>query len=177
MQIHLTYRNSLRNVKRRVLHNLGLAMYYITRPGSLRANGRCAPTVATRHRSLGALSFCGPCASWFQRSFQLLVSVGDCVPWFQRSLTAAGSIALIRFAIGRFYKLVWKVGWCFYLAWMPFRLSHPIFLRDWWACSAISLRPTERTTRALSLGNPMARGQAPVPIPQEEYTYLLLLLW
>ena len=36
-QIHLTYRNSLRNVKRRVLHNLAFAMYYITRPGSLRA--------------------------------------------------------------------------------------------------------------------------------------------
>ena len=31
MQIHLTYRNTLRNVKRRVLHTLGLAMYYITR--------------------------------------------------------------------------------------------------------------------------------------------------
>ena len=31
MQIHLTYRNSLRNVKRRVLHTRGLAMYYITR--------------------------------------------------------------------------------------------------------------------------------------------------
>ena len=31
MQIHLTYRNSSRNVKRRVLHNLAFAMYYITR--------------------------------------------------------------------------------------------------------------------------------------------------
>ena len=31
MQIHLTYRNTLRNVKRRVLHTQGLAMYYITR--------------------------------------------------------------------------------------------------------------------------------------------------
>ncbi|MDY4874204.1 MAG: hypothetical protein SO133_05015, partial [Alloprevotella sp.] len=30
--------------------------------------------------------------------------------------------------IGRFYKLVSKVGWCFYLAWMSFRLSHHIFL-------------------------------------------------
>ena len=47
MQIHLTYRNSLRNVKRRVLHNLAFAMYYITRPGSLRANGRFAPLVST----------------------------------------------------------------------------------------------------------------------------------
>ena len=55
-------------------------MYYITRPGSLRD-----------------LSFNSRYAPWFQRSFQLLVSVGDCVPWFQRSLTAAGSIALIRY--------------------------------------------------------------------------------
>ena len=31
MQIQLTYRNTLRNVKRRVLHTQGLAMYYITR--------------------------------------------------------------------------------------------------------------------------------------------------
>ena len=31
MQIHLTYRNTLRNVKRRVLHNLGFAKCYITR--------------------------------------------------------------------------------------------------------------------------------------------------
>ena len=158
MQIALTFRNNLWNVKRRVLHKRGSAMCYITRLGALHT-----------------FSFNGRCAPWFQRSFQLLVSVGDCVLWFQRSLTAAGSIAW--FAIGRFYKLVWKVCWCFYLTWMSFRLSHRIFLGEWWACSAISLRPTERTTRALSLGNPMARGQAPVPIPQEGYTYLLLLLW
>ena len=31
MQIYLTYRNSLRNVKRRVLHTRGFAMCYITR--------------------------------------------------------------------------------------------------------------------------------------------------
>ena len=31
MQIHLTYRNSLRNVKRRVLHTRASVMYYITR--------------------------------------------------------------------------------------------------------------------------------------------------
>ena len=31
MQIHLTYCNTLRNVKRRVLHTWGLAMCYITR--------------------------------------------------------------------------------------------------------------------------------------------------
>ena len=30
--------------------------------------------------------------------------------------------------VGRFYKLVSKDGWCFYLAWMSFRLSHRIFL-------------------------------------------------
>ena len=47
MQIHLTYRNSLRNVKRRVLHNLAFAMYYITRLGSQRANGRCSTLVST----------------------------------------------------------------------------------------------------------------------------------
>ena len=29
---------------------------------------------------------------------------------------------------GRFNKLVSEVGWCFYLAWMSFRLSHRIFL-------------------------------------------------
>ncbi|MGM9696223.1 MAG: hypothetical protein ACI3X8_05055, partial [Alloprevotella sp.] len=79
-QIALTFRNNPRNVKRRVLHTRGVAMCYITRPGSLRA-----------------LSFNGRCAPWFQRSFQLLVSVGDCVPWFQRSLAAASSIALIRY--------------------------------------------------------------------------------
>ena len=168
MQIALTFRNNLWNVKRRVLHKRASAMCYITRAGALRA-------ISPSFRSLRDLSFNGRCAPWFQRSFQLLVSVGDCVLWFQRSLTAAGSIAW--FAIGRFYKLVWKVCWCFYLAWMSFRLSHRIFLGEWWACSAISLRPTERTTRALSLGNPMARGQVPVPRPQEEYTYLLLLLW
>ena len=28
---------------------------------------------------------------------------------------------------GRFNKLVSEVGWCFYLAWMYFRLSHRIF--------------------------------------------------
>ena len=39
MQIHLTYRNSLRNVKRRVLHTWGLAMCYITR--ALRITGKC----------------------------------------------------------------------------------------------------------------------------------------
>ena len=32
------------------------------------------------------------------------------------------------FIFGRSYKLVSKVGWCFYLAWMSFRLSHRIFL-------------------------------------------------
>ena len=65
-------------------------MCYITRPGSLRA-------ISPSCRSLRSLSFNGRCAPWFQRSFQLLVSVGDCVPWFQRGLTAAGSIALIRY--------------------------------------------------------------------------------
>ena len=52
MQIDLTFRNTLRNVKRRVLHTRGLAMYYITRaevgaplrpscrlPSALRFNG------------------------------------------------------------------------------------------------------------------------------------------
>ena len=32
MQIALTFRNNLRNVKRRVLHTRGLRMCYITRP-------------------------------------------------------------------------------------------------------------------------------------------------
>ena len=89
------------------------------------------PRLSVSLRGPGALrAFNGRCAPWFQRSFQLLVSVGDCVPQFQRSLTAASSIALIRNrqVLGRFYKLVSKVGWCFYLAWMPFRLSRRIFL-------------------------------------------------
>ena len=61
--------------------------------------------VAARQRSLRSFSFNGRCAPWFQRSFQLLVSVGDCVPWFQRSLTAASSIALIRYRLVLYISL------------------------------------------------------------------------
>ena len=88
-QIHLTYRNSLRNVKRRVLHNLAFAMYYITRPGSLRSLVLTVAALPQFQRLLCSLVSTEACG--------FLVSFGDCVPWFQRSLTAAGSIALIRY--------------------------------------------------------------------------------
>ena len=69
IQIALTYRNTLRNVKRRLLHTLGFDMYYITR-ASL---GRFAPSF---HRSLRSLDsmvallprFNGRFAPQFQRS-------------------------------------------------------------------------------------------------------------
>ena len=43
MQIELTFRNSLRNVKRRLLHTWGFVMYYITR--------RCSGVVMERRKS------------------------------------------------------------------------------------------------------------------------------
>ena len=63
IQIALTYRNTLRNVKRRVLHTRGFARCYITRPSF----GRCAPLASSE-------------ALWPPVSF------GDGVPWFHRSL-------------------------------------------------------------------------------------------
>ena len=47
MQIHLTYRNSLRNVKRRVLHKRASAMCYITRDH--RADLSHTATPAAKH--------------------------------------------------------------------------------------------------------------------------------
>ena len=60
IQISLTYRNSFRNVKRRVLHTRGFAMCYITRAGALRA-------ISPSCRSLCSLSFNGRFAPQFQR--------------------------------------------------------------------------------------------------------------
>ena len=38
----------------------------------------------------------------------------------------AGGLVLVAFWLARY--IVSKDGWCFYLAWMSFRLSHRIFL-------------------------------------------------
>ena len=80
IQIDLTYRNTLRNVKRRVLHTLGSAMCYITR------RGRCAPSASCR--SLRSLSFNGRCAPQFQ------VSTEACGFLVSTQPSAAGSIVL-----------------------------------------------------------------------------------
>ena len=64
MQIVLTFRNNLRNVKRRVLHTRGSAMYYITRLGSLRSLVSTKLSASSFSRGLRPLVSTQPYGCW-----------------------------------------------------------------------------------------------------------------
>ena len=78
IQIALTYCNTLRNVKRRVLHTRGFAMCYITRPGSQRALVSMKLSASSFSRGLRPLVSVG--------RFAPLVSTGTASPGFNTAL-------------------------------------------------------------------------------------------
>ena len=108
MQIDLTFRNNPRNVKRRVLHNLGSRMCYITRPRTI------------AQRLLRNLSFNGCFAalvSMIASRPSFMFQRKPAVSWFRRILRL-----LVRQHRGRFYNDSFYKGW-FHIGWLSFFLG------------------------------------------------------
>ena len=122
MQIHLTYRNTLRNVKRRVLHTRAFAMYYITRRVlrvGIRKHARGCSRWLTTHQFLQRTNFLPHEGGkgCFRVCFASELPTRDATLKIYRTFAGLSeySYYIIYLYIGRLCKLVYRTPTIWYI--------------------------------------------------------------